>query len=171
MVEYLDEASSVAAVVCTSQGAYSTCYLVSGENEFAIDRAILADPADYELGLDKLTSEVTTRAGHQSGAFESPTAASLLSTIRSEVNIDVIHFGLRNFGSDGYTGTAQRGQDNPDLYPRLSAEMVERFYTNTPEANRGSYLNLLEMPHVFTRDGDVQSNLGRLAVTVSQLLD
>jgi pimeloyl-ACP methyl ester carboxylesterase len=158
-------------ILCTSKGAYSTCFaLASDKNNAHIAKAIFLDPADYEMTTDREAGGAETLSGPDPYIFNSNTASSLLGQINADVIIDVMRLTIRNFGPDGYPDPSQRGQDNPQLYPRLNAQMVATFYERTPAPNRGQYVEVPGVPHAFGRDGDIPKNIEALYAAILSLI-
>lgn len=159
---------------CTSMGSYATVIAINDPTYSKyISHAIFFDPADYYL--DDLAMDVeqeTTWSGYTDYHPTRPTVSSILSTLQSNVIIDVVHLTVRNHSNSGYLESdfGNRSHDNPDGFPRLNTEMVKTFYTRTPQKNRGKYLEINNLPHAIFRDGDVNHNLqtitNHLATTV-----
>lgn len=147
-------------VVATSNGAYSTAYLLTDpEWTGYIQSVLLLDPADHYCNTSETVKSSRTWTGIDSYSPTRKTTASLMSEITSNVMVHVVNFTLRNYGADGYADPAMRGHDNPQMYARLNNEMVHKFYTNTPPKNRGQYIEDATLPHAFMRDGDKQKNM------------
>lgn len=156
-------------IAATSQGAYSTTHtLVDDVLGSYISRCIFIDPADYYIDDTIKTSQVRTWSGVMSYLPNKKTISSLMKEIKSNVIIDVIHFTLRNYGKDGYGNPNERGDDNPHMFPRLNTNMVQSFYLNAPEKNRGQYIENNSLPHAFTRDGDIPKNWKILSELIQQ---
>jgi len=158
-------------IAATSQGAYSVAHILK-DSTYAphINKCIFIDPADYYIDENSKTSQARSWSGVMSYLPNKKTVSSLMKEINSNVIIDVIHFTLRNYGKDGYVSPSERGEDNPQKFPRLNSEMVKSFYLNTPEKNRGQYIENNSLPHAFMRDGDIPKNGKILSELIQQCI-
>lgn len=162
---------------CTSMGAYATVRVLGvGRYYPYIRKVIMFDPADYHVS-DKFQfatpdSEITW-SGYQEYNPQDKTVVEELKNYGGEATIDMVHLVVRNHGSSGYVEKEyrDRGNDDPGGYPRLNTEMVKRFYENTPEKNRGQYVEVNNLPHGFMRDGDIAKNLERVVDVVVRLIE
>lgn len=157
-------------ILCTSMGAFSTCFALTDDDcKNYITKAIFLDPADYELSTID-AEEQHTLSGADKYAFTSAIASSLLAKVSGGVIIDVAHLTIHNYGPDGYAEPENRGNDNPQLKPRLNTRMVKAFYERTPSKNRGQYIEIADIPHAFVRDGNIEQNVSKLTLSLTQLL-
>lgn len=158
-------------IACTSMGAVSTT-LVAVDKKFNkyLGKIIFLDPADYpEVSEDK--TESSTWSGVDNFEPEKAILSNKIKDIDSDVKIFVINFLLRNYGKSGYTPIDQRGIDDPNLYSRLNNDMVKAFYTNTPDKNKGEYIEDRELPHAFLRDGNIKRNEEKVASLIGDLFN
>lgn len=150
-------------IIATSAGAYPTTYLaISSVHNKSIDKIMYLDPADYLIHSDNDHSFEMSWAGPENYPMEKPTIAKLLNKIDTDIKIDVVNFMLRNRDVDGYVPVEKRHLDHPDKFARLNNDMVQAFYENTPEKNRGKYIEDHQLPHAFERDGDLEKNRERI---------
>ncbi len=157
---------------CTSMGAYSTVKAITNPkyNQY-LNHTIFFDPADYYLNDHALSvDDEFTWSGYQHYNPISPTLSQTLSTISSNIIINVTHLTVKNHNESGYLEKeySLRNMSNPRAYPRLSTDMVKQFYKNIPANNRGKYQEIDHLPHAIFRDGDINYNLTTIA---SQLIE
>lgn len=148
---------------CTSMGSYATVnVLIDPAYSKHISHAIFFDPADYYLDdLAMNVEQETTWSGYQDYKPTKPTIITQMAKLTSETIVSVVHLSVRNHGRSGYIESeySRRNIDNPTGFTRLNTRMVKSFYDNTPEPNRGKYLEIDNLPHAVFRDGDVEYNL------------
>lgn len=148
---------------CTSMGSYATVKtLIDPAYCTHIYHVIFFDPADYYL--DDLAMDVeqeTTWSGYQDYHPTSPTISTQMAKLTAKTIVCIAHLSVRNHGRSGYIEAeySRRNIDNPAGFTRLNTQMVEGFYDNIPEGNRGKYLEINNLPHAIFRDGDVEYNL------------
>jgi len=169
-----EQAFSVIDLLCTSMGAVPTTRILQ-KSKFAnyFTKVIFFDPADYNIDYSPTSQNNHTWAGYQSYTKSKPTVADELKNINISSTIDVIHLTLRNQSSSGYYDEeyVDRGRDHADGFPRLNTDMVKAFYLNTPNVNKGEYIEISGIPHGFVRDGDVTQNLHKVAEVTKKLLE
>lgn len=157
-------------LVCTSAGAYSASYmLVDKEFSNSVSKAIFIDPADYFIANENKYGEPSTWSGVDKFDVNFKTSSDLLTKIKSEVKVDVVYFTIRIYGKDGYSKDGVK--DNPKLFPRLNAQMVKKFFSNTPNRNKGQYIEVNNIPHAIKRDGDANKNIKRLSDLIYKLIN
>ncbi len=157
-------------IACTSMGAVSTT-LVAVDKKFNkyLDKIIFLDPADYpEVSEDK--TESSTWSGVEKFEQRKAILSNKIKEINSSAKVSVVNFLLRNYGNSGYAPTGQRGIDDPNLHSRLNNDMIKAFYTNTPDKNKGKYLEDRELPHAFLRDGNIKRNEARIVNLICDLI-
>lgn len=154
---------------CTSRGAYATSKLLaSGKFNDKISHVIMYDPSNYYTGI----SNNGTWSGYQDYLPKSQVVSDVLTNIKGNTIIDVVHLTLRNYGPKGYFESEyiNRGNDNPLGFPRLNTLMVKSFYSKLPQKNKGVYLEINTIPHGFVRDGDLQKNYERVVKSIKKLI-
>jgi hypothetical protein len=155
----------------TSMGVFSTIKLLNNSHfSKKINKVILFDPADYYLNDSSVNSEQDiTWSGSRIYDPNKPTIRSLIKNIKGTFTIDVFHLTLRNYGKKGYIEKdyIKRGGDNPTGFPRLNTNMVKSFHVDTPDVNRGKYLEIPDIPHGFVRDGNINKNIENVAKIIS----
>jgi pimeloyl-ACP methyl ester carboxylesterase len=161
--------NSAIVIVATSMGAYSTAHLLALERQLPITRCILVDPADYTIDKERPVTASRSWSGADTYSPPSPTASMKMKEIHGNVQVDVIHFTLKNYTANGYVPKSVRGVDNEGAVPRLNSNMVRSFFNNTPQRNRGIYMENQALPHAFMRDGDREKNVDTLAQILIQL--
>lgn len=124
------------------------------------------DPADFH----KQNGEHKTWTGHDQFDLSKALVSGKLKNLKSEVKVHVVNLILRNYGADGYAPLAERGKDSPRRCKRLNFAMVKAFYDNLPSQNKGKYLEERNIPHAFTRDGDISKNESRVSRLIFSLL-
>ncbi|MCX6731976.1 MAG: hypothetical protein NTV98_00355 [Candidatus Roizmanbacteria bacterium] len=156
-------AESKITLVVTSNGAFCTAHVLTDSqfNQY-IENTIFLDPADHYLDTQATVKEARTWTGFQSYLPSKPTSSILLQKISSSVIINVVNFTIRNYGEEGYGVVDERGIDNEKKHSRLNNDMVKSFYLNTPNKNRGLYIEDHTLPHAFMRDGDITKNIERI---------
>lgn len=158
-------------LMATSQGAYSATHvLVNSHYGQLIKQCILVDPADYYSDTKILLSQAHSWSGFEAYEPEKKTISMLMNDIKSDVVVDVIHFALRNYDKNGYGAPSERRVDNPHKFPRLNSNMVESFFRNTPQKNKGHYVVEKTLPHAFMRDGNIDQNCETLSRIIYNLL-
>lgn len=160
---------------CTSMGAYAAVKaLVDPKYRQLFDKVIFFDPADYYLSSKFGSADgKLTWSGYMDYSPTEPLVSDELKQYQGEVTIHVVHLTLRNHGTNGYVEAKyeDRGMDHVEAFPRLNTKMVKRFYENTPSKNRGTYLEVTDLPHGFIRDGGIQSNLVKVANVITRLME
>lgn len=154
---------------CTSRGAYATSKLLaSGKFNDKISHVIMYDPADYYASI----SNNGTWSGYQDYSPNSQVVSDVLTKIKGNTIVDVVHLTLRNYGPNGYFEVEykNRGKSNPLGFPRLNSQMVKSFYSKIPQKNKGVYLEYKSIPHGFVRDGDLQKNYERVVKSITSLI-
>ncbi len=154
---------------CTSRGAYATSKLLA-KNIFneRISHVIMFDPSDYYTKI----SGLGTWSGYQDYLPKSQVVSDVLTNIKGNTIVDVVHLTLRNYGPKGYFESEyiNRGIDNPLGFHRLNTLMVKSFYSKLPQMNKGVYLEINTIPHGFVRDGDLQKNYERVVKSIKKLI-
>lgn len=156
-------------LICTSDGQFSTSKLLATKHAKLVSSAIYLDPADYYLEQGDRSPWEFIWSGYQKYKPAKKTSSDLLKEIKSDTKIHVVNFTIRNYGKNGYAPENERGKDNPKLFARLSNDMVKAFYVNTPENNKGKYIEDNTSPHAFMRDGNVKQNIKKIADLISKL--
>lgn len=153
-------------VVCTSAGALSTTWAITNpKNKLIFREAVYIDPADYYLA----GNSYKTYSGFQEFNPSKAMASVRLKSLKSEVKVHVINLMIRNYGPTGYPKEEERGIDNPKLYKRLNSNMVEEFWKNLPNKNKGKYIEDRTLPHAFVRDGDIYKNEARVVELITNI--
>lgn len=159
---------------CTSMGAYAAVKILTNPGYSQLfEKVIFFDPADYYLSSSFGSADgELTWSGYMEYLPGEPVVSGELKGYEGEAMIHVVHLTVRNHGSKGYVKKKheERGKDEPGAYPRLNTEMVKKFFENTPEKNRGKYVEISDLPHGFIRDGDIQTNLIKVADIISDLI-
>lgn len=153
----------------TSMGAYGACYVLA-DAEFSnlVAKVLFFDPADYYIGEES----DSTWSGYEDFKPDKVLVSSMLREIHSSVLINVVHLTLRNHGPSGYISDDLRKREygSPDSFPRLNTAMVKAMYNKLPEANRGKYIELGNVPHGFIRDGNLRRNEKLVSELITHLL-
>ncbi len=158
------------SLIATSAGAFSSVYAVCNKAfKDNIKKLVLLDPADYYLA-DADKTEVHSWSGADDYQPEQATLASKISEIIPQCLVDVIHLSLKNYSAQGYIDEdfQERGNSHEEGYPRLNKEMVQAFYDNLPEINKGKFSQVEGIPHGFVRDGDVEVLIAKVASLLAE---
>ncbi|MCX6730532.1 MAG: alpha/beta hydrolase [Candidatus Roizmanbacteria bacterium] len=167
----LETDESKITLVATSNGAYSSSHiLINPQFHRHIKNIVFLDPADHYINTQITVKEARTWTGLQPYLPSNPTSSTLLQHISSDIKINVVNFTIRNYGVEGYVEMHDRGIDNKNKYTRLNNDMVKSFYQNTPNKNRGLYIEDDTLPHAFMRDGDVEKNIRRITHILQRCL-
>lgn len=161
-------------IFCTSMGAYvAVKVLINPAYRQLFDKVIFFDPADYYLSshFDSADREITW-SGYMEYLPKELLVSDELKKYEGEATINVVHLTVHNHGPKGYVDEKyeDRGKDHSDAFPRLNTMMVKKFYANTPAKNKGMYVEVSDLPHGFIRDGDIQTNLIKVADIISDLI-
>lgn len=147
---------------CTSAGAVSCSFaLANRKYQNLVSKAIFLDPADYSV--DELERYEGVYAWNGASVYnpDREVVSDILKNIAGDVIVDVVRFSIRNSIGDGYA--KDRGRDYPGLFPRLNEKMVRAFYDKLPPANKGTYIEINNLPHAFMRDGNVSKNYDEIS--------
>jgi len=157
-----------AEIVCTSAGAISTTSLIANDKYSSkIDNAVYLDPADYR----KVEGKYKSWSGFANFNESETLVSNKLTEINSDTKVHVVNFMLKNHSPDGYAPEAERDKNNPNLFKRLNYDMVKAFWNNTPDKNKGKYIEDEILPHAFMRDGDVAKNEKRVVELITETID
>ena len=158
-------------IFATSMGAYAATKLLTNQKyNDLITTAIYYDPADFPLDDSQTNKKFKTWSGDDVYAPTTSTISQILETMTSQAKVHIINSTLRNHLRDRYVEAPYRGDDNPDLFPRLNNDMVKAFYNFLPRANKGRYLETNTVPHAFLRDGYIQRNIDQMGRLIKQLI-
>jgi len=160
-------------IFTTSMGAYATIYLLS-DNKYSdiLKHVIFYDPADYYISAKFADSNDVTWSGPDSFRPNKEIVSNKLKSLQSQTKVSVVHLTLRNYSKSGYIDKdfSARGIDHEFGYPRLNKDMVRHFFNCLPSINKARFVKEPGVPHGFLRDGDIATNLAKVATTISSLL-
>lgn len=147
----------------TSLGAVPTVLSVVSTDS-NIKSLIFIDPADYYTDPEEFRKHPKTWDGGEKYNPISQTLSNLLSQVKGDTKVNVVHFGLKNCKNKGYIDEKHedRGRAYEDGIPRLNRDMAMSFYTSTPEKNRGEFIDDNILPHGIFNYGDIKKNQERL---------
>ncbi|MBI2357025.1 hypothetical protein HYV12_03190 [Candidatus Dojkabacteria bacterium] len=147
------------SLISTSSGSIPMTYVLANQSlSKHFKQAVYLDPADYYTTQEGLSIHPDTWTGIEEYNPRYETVSTMMKQISSGVKVYVVNFTIRNTEGDRYVEVERRGLDNPNKYTRLNNDMVKSFYSNTPERNRGEYIEESTLPHAFERDGNISKN-------------
>ncbi|HRI05661.1 MAG TPA: hypothetical protein PLV59_01820 [Candidatus Dojkabacteria bacterium] len=156
-------------LACTSAGSIPTTYALLDLVSSRISKAIYLDPANYYVTKEGQSTKDGEWTGNHDYKPQFPTLSSLMKSITSNTKVYVTPFTIRNSKGNQYVDPEFRGIDHEGLLTRISVESTKSFYNNTPEKNKGEYIEINTVPHAFLRDGNIDSNIRALVDLIKRI--